>query len=320
MDSMTIKEAAEKWGVSTRAVTYHVVAGRIKGAVKRGNLWLIPLDANKPSDERKKSSFDQSETPQDESVSTKGDPSFPFPYENSGLFAEMFRCFPYPMHICAPDGTFLWANDAFLHFSQISNPERLYRKHNVLLIPELERWGLKDFVLRSLRGEVVQAYDIKVPYSEIIEKFGDNKKIPSESIFQNITAFPIRNDQGVLQYIVTVFVTSRQYQGRNEIMKGKEYIEDHWKEEFDIDRLAGAIHISRYHYTRLFKQYTGMTPYNYYQKIKVQKLKEKLCDRNLSVAQAFAECGADFNGNFAKVFKEKVGMTPSRYRSMMWSK
>ena len=30
MDSMTIKEAATKWGVSTRAVTYHVVAGRIR--------------------------------------------------------------------------------------------------------------------------------------------------------------------------------------------------------------------------------------------------------------------------------------------------
>lgn len=103
-------------------------------------------------------------------------------------------------------------------------------------------------------------------------------------------------------------------------MKGKEYIEAHWKEEFDIDRLADAIHISRYHYTRLFKQHTGITPYNYYQEIKVQKLKERLCDGNLSVAQAFAECGADFSGSFAKIFKEKVGMTPSQYQAMMCAK
>ncbi|MFT9078495.1 MAG: helix-turn-helix transcriptional regulator [Ethanoligenens sp.] len=103
-------------------------------------------------------------------------------------------------------------------------------------------------------------------------------------------------------------------------MAGKEYIEAHWKEEFNIDRLADAIHISRYHYTRLFKQHTGMTPYNYYQEIKIQKLKEKLCDGNLSVAQAFAACGADFSGSFAKIFKEKVGMPPSQYQSMMCAK
>ena len=55
MDYITIKEAAEKWSVSTRAVTYHVVAGRIPGAVKKGNLWLIPACAPKPADRRQKS-------------------------------------------------------------------------------------------------------------------------------------------------------------------------------------------------------------------------------------------------------------------------
>ncbi|WP_415534280.1 helix-turn-helix domain-containing protein [Ethanoligenens sp.] len=320
MDFMTIKEAANRWGVSTRAVTYQVVAGRIAGAVKRGNLWLIPQDASKPFDGRRKRDSEQSVKPQDDSAPADGETPFPSLHEDKGMFAEMFRCFPYPMHVCAPDGTFLWANDEFLRFSQISHPERLYQRHNVLLAPEMERWGLKDFLLRAYRGEAVRAYDIKVPYQEIIEKYGDDKEIPSESVFQNITAFPIRDDKGKLLYIVTVFVTSRQYQGREEIMAGKEYIEAHWKEEFNIDRLADAIHISRYHYTRLFKQHTGMTPYNYYQEIKIQKLKEKLCDGNLSVAQAFAACGADFSGSFAKIFKEKVGMPPSQYQSMMCAK
>lgn len=53
MEYLTIKEAAEKWGVSGRAVTYHCVAGRIEGAEKKGNLWLIPAAASKPEDLRK---------------------------------------------------------------------------------------------------------------------------------------------------------------------------------------------------------------------------------------------------------------------------
>ena len=53
MDYITIKEASEKWGVSTRAITYQVVAGRIPGAVKKADLWLLPASAEKPEDRRK---------------------------------------------------------------------------------------------------------------------------------------------------------------------------------------------------------------------------------------------------------------------------
>ena len=54
MDYMTIKEASEKWGVSGRMVTYYCVAGRISGVIRKGNMWLIPADAEKPLDERRK--------------------------------------------------------------------------------------------------------------------------------------------------------------------------------------------------------------------------------------------------------------------------
>lgn len=313
MNYMTVKETGEKWGVGIRIVTLYCSGGRIDGAVKKGNLWLIPEDAVKPEDRRRKKSPIQEE---------KHENVWPFQslYENKELFAEIVKHFPFPMHICAPDGTMLLANDEYLKFAKISNPERLYKKHNILLNPALGRWGVKDFVLRAYQGEIVHAYDVKVPHQEIIERLGDNKEPVSGSMFHNMTAFPIRDENNRLLYIVTVFITSRHYQDREEIMKGKEYIDDHWKEEFDIDKLVDIVHMSRYHYTRLFKQHTGMTPYNYYQNIKFERLKEKLCDNNLSIAQAFDECGVDYNGNFAKKFKQNLGMTPSQYRRMMAKK
>ena len=42
MDYMTLKEAAEKWGVTPRRVNYYCAAGRIPGAVKMAGVWLIP--------------------------------------------------------------------------------------------------------------------------------------------------------------------------------------------------------------------------------------------------------------------------------------
>jgi len=52
MDYMTLKEAAEKWGVTPRRVNYYCAAGRI--AVKMAGVWLIPKNAEKPIDGRTK--------------------------------------------------------------------------------------------------------------------------------------------------------------------------------------------------------------------------------------------------------------------------
>ena len=54
MDYMTLKEAAEKWGVTPRRVNYYGAGGRIHGARKIATIWLIPKDAEKPIDGRTK--------------------------------------------------------------------------------------------------------------------------------------------------------------------------------------------------------------------------------------------------------------------------
>lgn len=52
IDYLTVKEAGEKWNVSGRMVTIYCNTGKINGAIKKGNLWLIPMGAEKPLDGR----------------------------------------------------------------------------------------------------------------------------------------------------------------------------------------------------------------------------------------------------------------------------
>lgn len=54
MNYMTTKEIAEKWGISDRRILQYCNARRIPGVVKKGNLWLIPADTEKPKDGRYK--------------------------------------------------------------------------------------------------------------------------------------------------------------------------------------------------------------------------------------------------------------------------
>ncbi|MCR5368961.1 helix-turn-helix domain-containing protein [Eubacterium sp.] len=54
MEYYTVKEMGEKWGVSSRMVNVYCSTGRIPGAIKKGNLWLVPEDAIKPENQRRK--------------------------------------------------------------------------------------------------------------------------------------------------------------------------------------------------------------------------------------------------------------------------
>lgn len=54
MEYMTSAEFAEKWNVSQRRVAIYCKEGRIDGAVLKGRVWMIPSDAKKPEDPRKK--------------------------------------------------------------------------------------------------------------------------------------------------------------------------------------------------------------------------------------------------------------------------
>ena len=55
MDYITTKEAAVKWKISDRRVLQYCNDGRINGAEKMGNTWLIPKNAKRPTDGRFKS-------------------------------------------------------------------------------------------------------------------------------------------------------------------------------------------------------------------------------------------------------------------------
>ena len=55
MKYISTSEAAKKWALSSRRIVVLCSEGRIEGAQKAGNTWIIPEIAEKPSDARIKS-------------------------------------------------------------------------------------------------------------------------------------------------------------------------------------------------------------------------------------------------------------------------
>jgi AraC-like DNA-binding protein len=241
--------------------------------------------------------------------------SFQSLFEEQELFARVIECFPYPIQIFSLDGTARMINKAALNMIGIKSVESHVGKYNVFEDPIVRELGVVDQVRQVLTGKTVYLTDFNAPYQDMIRYF-DVKDRDIQTISSDITCFPLVNADGAVEYFVAVFIFKKVYRGREEIRRGRQYIENHWQERFDLGKTAKAACLSKAHFTKLFKKHTGMTPHEYYINYKISRLKEILLDTNLSIAQAFAACNMNYNGHSAKLFREKVGVTPSVYRKM----
>jgi len=231
------------------------------------------------------------------------------------LLSKIVECFPYPIQVFSPDGVARFINRAALETIGIKSVESHVGRYNVFEDPVVNALGAADRVRRVLKGETVYIADFIAPYRDLIRYF-NVKDRDIRTISADITCFPIPGPGGETGWFAAVFIIKKIYRGKEEIALGKEYIEAHWNEPFDIEKTAKAASLSKSHFIRLFKKNTGVTPHEYYISFKIGKLKEKLLDTNLTIAQAFAECNLDYNGHSARLFKERVGVSPSEFRKL----
>lgn len=110
---------------------------------------------------------------------------------------------------------------------------------------------------------------------------------------------------------MAVDTASEQHQAVNEVIK---YIQQHLHDPLPLARLAKHVAYSPYHFTRIFKQRTGLSPLYYVASLRLQKAKELLLNTNLSIRDIALEIGQQSLGTFTTRFAERVGVSPARYR------
>jgi AraC family transcriptional regulator of adaptative response/methylated-DNA-[protein]-cysteine methyltransferase len=81
-----------------------------------------------------------------------------------------------------------------------------------------------------------------------------------------------------------------------------------------LDELADAAGFSRFHFHRMFKAVTGVTPHSYVMAHRAERVRDELF-RAESVTDAIYRSGFQSNGNFYAASNEVLGMTPSRFRA-----
>ena len=94
-----------------------------------------------------------------------------------------------------------------------------------------------------------------------------------------------------------------------QIMGAKLYIDKHFSEEINLDKIANKALVSKFHFIRLFKKYYGRTPNQYLQEVRIEKAK-KLLQKGNSMDEVCNAIGFASKTSFIALFKKKTGKTP----------
>lgn len=98
------------------------------------------------------------------------------------------------------------------------------------------------------------------------------------------------------------------------LRRARDVADRHYSEPLDLDTLAGASNVSKYHFVRTFAETYGETPMRYLTRRRIERAQDLLRSANLTVTEICMMVGFSSLGSFSSRFRELVGESPREYR------
>lgn len=163
---------------------------------------------------------------------------------------------------------------------------------------------------RSIESDPL-IYQFGASLKQVLQTQPHHSKLYAESMATALSAH-------LLQYYSTQKTPLQAFSGglpKYKLSQAIDYIQAHLGDDISLTKLAEAVGMSQYHFSRLFKQTTGFSPYQYVIKCRVERGKELLRHNTLSITDISLEVGFSSHSHFTQNFKRLVGVTPKQFLS-----
>ncbi|MDJ0595352.1 MAG: AraC family transcriptional regulator [Pleurocapsa sp. MO_226.B13] len=152
-------------------------------------------------------------------------------------------------------------------------------------------------------------YGTALALKQELETDYNNCRLYSETLLNSLNVHLLRNYS-------TSPVELKQYSGGlspRKLQTAIDYIQANLENKIGLDDFAQITNISPYYFCRLFKKSTGITPYQYLIKCRIDRAKILLRQEKLSITDIALEVGFSNQSHFTKHFKRLVGVTPKKF-------
>ncbi len=101
------------------------------------------------------------------------------------------------------------------------------------------------------------------------------------------------------------------------IERAKEYILKNFTRNISLNELAKYCHVSPFHFSRIFKQFSSFSPYQYLQNFRLKNAEMLLKTTSLSITDVCYMSGFNSLDYFSSTFSKKYNLPPSKYRTSL---
>lgn len=110
-------------------------------------------------------------------------------------------------------------------------------------------------------------------------------------------------------------MTEQQRINYQRIAEAIEYIQSNFREQPNLDEVAKKVHMSPFHFQRLFSEWAGTSPKKFLQFTSVEYAKKLLKENQATLFEAAYETGLSGTGRLHDLFITIEGMTPAEYKN-----
>ena len=107
----------------------------------------------------------------------------------------------------------------------------------------------------------------------------------------------------------------KNYKHYAQIKKAIIYYERNYKYQPNIDEVASHLELSKFHFSRLFKEYAGISPKQFLQSTTLEYAKKQLCE-STSILETSLEIGLSSSSRLHDLFVNFIGVSPNEYKQL----
>lgn len=159
--------------------------------------------------------------------------------------------------------------------------------------------------LRFYLEEIIREYDYLAPYAEA-------------AIYSLMIRFFVTLGRANInpQEMFPGITSSKQHEYVDKFMNVCNYITEHCTESITVDELASLAGFSKFHFARLFKQFTNTSCYDYIIQKRIAYAEKLLIEPDLSITEVSMRSGFNSLSTFNRIFKSAKNCTPSEYKKL----
>jgi AraC-like DNA-binding protein len=182
---------------------------------------------------------------------------------------------------------------------------------------------MNEAELGQFRKDVADNFPIQLPSKISVRKIDYFEKLLFEIIHEYNMKLPFYEISVKGMFIKLLIYLMREiywsnnptvYSYMEELSVVKEYLDCNYNRPVTLEELVEEFKISKYHLIRLFKRAFGMTPIQYHQLLRIEKVKQMIQFTDASFVKIAEKFGYESINAFSRAFKNLEGVPPSYYR------